>query len=460
MAQYNKENLFVKVPVTNINNYSENIDLYGQIAFLDGSNANNDITYGKFSYLYAQGNSFGDGAFSNKTVITKNIMVSGGPLASLVGDKYKDGIAAGTDLESLLVSLFSKVLFPTITKSVSGKAQFSIDMPSLNYKNGNNNTTSGNMYPVNTVLTLDKTPISEYNVTLPTRQIIGITYGFKYYGINNQWIDSNNETSYSVSWENNSVSDVSYNFDATYTGFIDSSYVSIAQENNIAYISSSLKLGLGENKIIVTAYAEASNFTASCPEIPEIIMYANDGSTGNTEFKDEDGKLGKIKKISSASETVTPKPGKTTPRLDTTSTSSFYGVYPFKFNGIEREYSKGGTDNVTHDGKTINQFTPTGKYNTTNNSVDLCINYGDSTIDNKDAEAKKYKFYIPKDYTVSNFVAYASDPDSPNAWDGNSITISYTITEDSDLINNRYEFNVTGAEAKYCGIRIKFNWKF
>ena len=120
-----------------------------------------------------------------------------------------------------------------------------------------------------------------------------MTYGFKYRGINDQWIDSSNETSYSVSWENKSVSDVSYNFDVTYTGFADSSYVSIEQEDSTAYISSYLKLGFGENKIIVTAYAEASNFTASCPEIPEIIMYANDGSTG-TEFKDEDGKIKRV----------------------------------------------------------------------------------------------------------------------------------------------------------------------
>lgn len=123
MKEYNNDSLFVKVPLSYINEYTSDINNSYQIGFVDGGNS--DV-----SYIYAQEQSFGDGALSNKTLLQDNICLAGGPLADMVKAQFPLGdkedlyggnpyISKGTDLFSILVKLLTKEIWnkPNVVKA-------------------------------------------------------------------------------------------------------------------------------------------------------------------------------------------------------------------------------------------------------------------------------------------------------------------------------------------------------
>ena len=123
MKEYNNDSLFVKVPLSYINEYKSDINNSYQIGFVDGGNS--DV-----SYIYAQEQSFGDGALSNKTLLQDNICLAGGPLADMVKAQFPLGdkedlyggnpyISKGTDLFSILVKLLTKEIWnkPNVVKA-------------------------------------------------------------------------------------------------------------------------------------------------------------------------------------------------------------------------------------------------------------------------------------------------------------------------------------------------------
>lgn len=123
MKEYNNDSLFVKVPLSYISEYTSDINNSYQIGFVDGGDSN-------VSYIYAQEQSFGDGALSNKTLLQDNICLAGGPLADIVKAQFPLGdkedlyggnpyISKGTDLFSILVKLLTKEIWnkPNVKKA-------------------------------------------------------------------------------------------------------------------------------------------------------------------------------------------------------------------------------------------------------------------------------------------------------------------------------------------------------
>lgn len=72
------------------------------------------------------------GMDANKTVTSAAIPVAGGPLASLTQSVIGSEIAAGTDIEALLFSLFCKELWPTNISTSNASLTSSVAAPTIN----------------------------------------------------------------------------------------------------------------------------------------------------------------------------------------------------------------------------------------------------------------------------------------------------------------------------------------
>ena len=120
---------------------------------------------------------------TDSTVTTDRILVAGGPLDStaLRGILPKDEsgnayIEAGTDVQSLLLSLFTKVEWPTPTVT-EGKINTTIAEPSFTLKNGAANA-SNQTYEVGTVLTMSDVTLSAVSNATTARTCSEFTYGY------------------------------------------------------------------------------------------------------------------------------------------------------------------------------------------------------------------------------------------------------------------------------------------
>ena len=120
---------------------------------------------------------------TDSTVTTDRILVAGGPLDStaLRGILPKDEsgnayIEAGTDVQSLLLSLFTKVEWPTPTVT-EGKINTTIAQPSFTLKNGTTDATN-KTYEVGTVLTMSDVTLSEVANATSARTCSEFTYGY------------------------------------------------------------------------------------------------------------------------------------------------------------------------------------------------------------------------------------------------------------------------------------------
>lgn len=120
---------------------------------------------------------------TDSTVTTDRILVAGGPLDStaLRGILPKDEsgnayIEAGTDVQSLLLSLFTKVEWPTPTVT-EGKINTTIAAPSFTLKNGTTDATN-KTYEVGTVLTMSDVTLSAVSSTTSARTCSEFTYGY------------------------------------------------------------------------------------------------------------------------------------------------------------------------------------------------------------------------------------------------------------------------------------------
>ena len=120
---------------------------------------------------------------TDATVTTDRILVAGGPLDSTalrgILPKDKSGnayIEAGTDVQSLLLSLFTKVEWPTPSVT-EGEINTTIAAPLFTLKNGTENASS-KTYEVGTVLTMSDVTLSEVVNATTARTCSEFTYGY------------------------------------------------------------------------------------------------------------------------------------------------------------------------------------------------------------------------------------------------------------------------------------------
>lgn len=143
------------------------------------------------------------------TKTTSMIPVAGGPLADLMKDTYPDGIPADTDLQSLLVSLFAKELYPdaevTPGKLSSAFAQPNVAVPS-----------AGQTVEVGTAITIPQFVGYVAGNTPTPRKYSGFTYGWS--AADDDTKDGDDNPS-DVRVEDITVKSGDYTVTRTYNGF-------------------------------------------------------------------------------------------------------------------------------------------------------------------------------------------------------------------------------------------------
>lgn len=386
--------------VNNFDNWTNeakaSITSYGQIAFVP-SNESSYIA----AHLYANGQEFGNGAESNKVVTTSHIMVDGGPLADEVKSKFPDGIPAGTDLQNLLTALFCKILYPTADRSnISGTASFSLPAVTITTKNSNDETINTGTYEVGTIIKTSDITNKNYSVSLPTRKVTGMKYGFN---INSG--EKNNATSYEKTWvDNTDKTTVEYTKTATLTGW--SSKPSAGNE----FSAYSFVMVAGDNIIKIDNKATGT-FNATVDVIPDLDMYTNGGTQPD---KDEAGKSGAVSGYSentSVSKT----------ELTNSTSKTFVGAYPVLLNGKVYADTNG-------DGAEISTTaTPTSDTYVKQGSVWT----GEKTFYAKFAKQDdiSWKIAIPNYYTGATITANAFDGLVSKKYD---IPCTFTKTSDTE----------------------------
>lgn len=117
---------------------------------------------------------------TNKTKVTEDIPVAGGPLADLLLAKGITSINAGTDMQALLFSLFCEVLYPESTTPTDGTFKSTIAAPVFTLKDKNGNNATSSKVEVGTEYTLSQVYIPSEAVpavnTYP--KVSGFTYGY------------------------------------------------------------------------------------------------------------------------------------------------------------------------------------------------------------------------------------------------------------------------------------------
>lgn len=297
-TQYNEQQIFVKIPLSESSSYTDRINKNGQIAFIDDTN--DAIRAGRVSYIYAQEQSFGDGALTDKTVLNSNIMIDGGPLANdavinKLTKKYGSNdygvvtVTSGTNIQQLLSYLFTATKYPTHIESYKERyPSFSIAAPSITLKNGSTKVTKDMLIEYKTVLTLSTiNPATNYNFNGTTREVTNMIYGFTYGG-NDGKNTPGVGISYFLSWRNaTGESDkISYSINIISNSGCFSD-LSVSSDGSISEGDLSAQIGTNTLKIDTRATNTSGNFKAAIDAMPNIKLKANDGTQPNLDENDE-----------------------------------------------------------------------------------------------------------------------------------------------------------------------------
>ena len=216
---------------------------------------------------------------TDSTLTTERILVAGGPLDStaLRGLLPKDEsgnayIEAGTDMQALLMSLFTKVTWPTPSVT-EGQINTTIAAPSFTLKNGTSDA-SNKTYEVGTVLTMSDVTLSEVSNSTTARTCSEFTYGYS------DAVDGTINTAKTVSIQatNITVNNDKYTMTRDFTTFTNTddsaSASTVASEVTLSGVTCVLAEGECKVKVIVTGPKGECTFN----EMPQYFVTSNVGT--------------------------------------------------------------------------------------------------------------------------------------------------------------------------------------
>ena len=219
---------------------------------------------------------------TDSTLTTERILVAGGPLDStaLRGLLPKDNagnayIEKGTDMQALLMSLFTKVIWPEPTVT-EGKIDTTIAAPSFTLQNGTIDA-SNKTYEVGTVLTMSDVILSEVVNTTTARTCSEFTYGYS------TDVDGtiNTAQTISIAATEIKVNDDKYTMSRDFTTFTntDDSATSSTDATAVTLGSVECVLQEGECKVKVTVTGPKGECTFA--EMPSYFVTSNVGTLSN-----------------------------------------------------------------------------------------------------------------------------------------------------------------------------------
>jgi len=285
----------------------------GQIVFVPGEKRSDKVV--DVNAIYADGNTFGDGALSNKTVLTESITVAGGPLSDLLIDKGITELESGTNLQELLKTLFCVELWSKNVSVTNPKVTVSNVAPKIT---GVSSTT---LYEVGTVLDIT-IALQQMGVSNTAAKISGFEYG-SYYG-NSKHKDVNERVQTNEIVYENAPYYGSFSYSSDSSGSMSSAV------NFQSIATNGLAVSGGTQTVKATTYLGSINKVTAASSQSKSLTYTNDGISKTHDLNN----LGDISKNSYSVNAVNDY---NVGRDETakTTTITWTGVYPIYFEGTK-----------------------------------------------------------------------------------------------------------------------------
>lgn len=205
------------------------------------------------------------GMESDVIMTTEDIIVAGGPLSNLLTNAGIKTITKGTDLQSLLFSLFCKELWPTGISSTAGSFSAKSGVASFSVT-----TSSASLVEPGTTLYFSATQGAVNGYSTSNATVSGLTYG---YSTSNDNTKDGSNTAFSKSW---SVTPGEASYSLTLSGGTSPTTKTGTSPQTISNYAITAKIGTN------TCSASASGSVTYSGSVAEIPVYYGVSNIGNT----------------------------------------------------------------------------------------------------------------------------------------------------------------------------------
>ena len=286
------------------------------------------------------------------TKLSQDIQVVGGPLADDLAGIFENGvIPAGTSVETILMKMICKEIFPTASTS-QGSISASMSLTTLAFD------PTDTTVEVGTIVTTNALTANNSSYSTTPAKITGLTNGYSL-------TESGDKVTGNMEFAVESVAEASNNHKITftYTGFTETAPAAVEAASTVTMPAQTLVVREGECKVSVSA--SGSRFTATSPAISQ--EYYN---ISNVNTRQKETKTISTKSLSSTA-------SKTTSDTVTGVYKYFAGYYDFASNQTVEDVFTSAiirglnihTGNITKDGTT----TLVGSTSVTSNGKSIVV---------------------------------------------------------------------------------------
>lgn len=373
MAEIVKQ--FLKVQ--NFDNWTDNkkneVNENGQIVFVPGATRLDVVDV---NAIYANGDVFGDGALSNKTVLTQGFKVEGGPLSDLLKDKGITKIEKGTNLQDLLKSLFCVELWPKKITVTQPRVTVTNVEPKITGVNGST------LYEVGTKLNIT-VALQTMAVSNTAARISGFEYGLSY--------DGNKYESAKERVQNNAIQYSDDHYAGEYTYSTDASGSMTNRTYLVSTSNTYLNVENGSESFTVFTYLGSNNRVNAVSSYCKGLSYSNDGIAYTYELSNL-GSIGHDAGRNSYSINAVTNVNVSKDSTPKTTSVSWTGVYPIYFEGTK--YS----GNIPSADPVIGTFTKCDVLKRDGETLDIYVKFPNQS------KSGGWKIVIPAVYTSNTTI--------------------------------------------------------
>lgn len=206
------------------------------------------------------------------TKLSQDIQVVGGPLADDLAGIFDGGIIpAGTSVETILMKMICKEIFPTASTS-QGSISASMSLTTLAF------APTDATVEVGTIVTTNALTANNSNYSTTPAKITGLTNGYSL-------TESGDKVTGNMEFAVESVSEATntHKITFTYTGFTETAPEAVSAASTVTMPAQTLIVREGECKVSVSA--SGSKFTATSPSVSQTYYNISNVNTRQAETK-------------------------------------------------------------------------------------------------------------------------------------------------------------------------------
>lgn len=215
---------------------------------------------------------------TEKTKVSADIPVAGGPLADLLNAAGITSISKDTDMQALLFQLLCKEMWPTLDdiRFNEGSISCSMSQPAFTLESEDGTVEVG------TLVNVGEATISAASPSVSNRGFTGFDYGYSFEDDNakdssNTYVHAPVKTAAALSADN-------YTLERTYSGFVGMSPASATPSVDASAVSIPAETAMvGEGTCTVTLTATGPSASITFDSMPSYYACSNVGNTHNTE---------------------------------------------------------------------------------------------------------------------------------------------------------------------------------